>query len=71
MKYGYTSKEDRKIRDFYGMGKIGDMTAIFLMNYYQQLMRRKTINNEELEMLQYFKDMANELIEHLENAKKV
>ena len=70
MKYGYKSEEDKKIRDFYGNGKIGDMTAHFMTNYYQPLMKRKTIKNEELEMLKYFKEMANELIKHLENVEE-
>jgi hypothetical protein len=67
MKYGYRSEEDRVIRDFWGKGKIGEMVANFMTDYYQPLMKRKSIKNEEIEMLKYFKEMAEELLEHLEN----
>lgn len=67
MKYGYKSKEEKKIREFWGEGKVGDLTVNFMMDYYQPLMKRKTIKAEELEMLKYFKEMAEELINHLEN----
>ena len=67
MKYGYRSEEEKEVRDFWGQGKIGDLTANFMMDYYQPLMKRKTVKPEELEMLECFKEMVAELINHLEN----
>lgn len=67
MKYGYRSEEDRMVRNFWDNGKIGEMVANFMTDYYQPLMKRKSIKNEEIEMLNHFKAMAEELLEHLEN----
>lgn len=67
MKYGYNTTEDRKIWEMHKGGKVDDLTLRFMRDYYQPLMKRKTITEHETEMLNYFKEMVTELVNHLEN----
>lgn len=66
MKYGYHSKEEKILREI-SEGKIGNMATNFMMDYYWALMKRKTLKDNERQMLKMFFEMVDEMKEHFKN----